>query len=206
MLVRMLISKGFACLEAEDGLEALGLLLCNSGVVSACPSNVHELPDHLDKSHQGFNERSSLSMKSLSRAFDKHNQRQTSIDAILIDFHMPRMNGPDAIVEIRNIGFRNPIIGVSGGDNKMMQQFLQAGANNVIQKPAQSDKLVELMLSEFRLVIQKEKTKETACKSLPLSFSPRTSYTSPHERLQKFLEEKEAVKYYSHQVNPTTSI
>jgi len=196
----MLISKGFSCLEAEDGLEALSLLLSKSGVVSVCPSKERESPDHLDNSPRGF------LAKSLARSFDMHNQRQTSIDAILIDFHMPRMNGPDTIVEMRKMGFRNPIIGVSGGDNKMMQQFLQAGANNVIQKPAQSDKLVELMLSEFRLVIQKEKTKETACKSLPLSFSPRTSYTSPHERLQKFLEEKEAVKNYSHQVNPITSI
>ena len=27
-----------------------------------------------------------------------------SIDAILIDFHMPKMNGPEAIVELRNMG------------------------------------------------------------------------------------------------------
>ena len=112
-----------------------------------------------------------------------NNQQDFSIDAVLIDFNMPRMNGPDAIVEMRKIGFRGPIIGVSGGDKKTMGQFLQAGASNVIQKPAQSDKLVDLLLEGFRLVVQEGTTQKPT--SLP---------QEQIRRLRTFLEEREAVK------------
>ena len=97
------------------------------------------------------------------------------------------------IVEMRKIGFRGPIIGVSVGDKKTMEQFLHAGASNVIQKPAQSDKLVDLLLEGFRLVVQEE----TEHKPTSLSAVPRFSFTSPQERikrLRKFLEEREMVK------------
>ena len=77
-----------------------------------------------------------------------------AIDAVLIDSNMPRMNGPEAIVEMRKIGFCGPIIGLSGGDEITMKQFLKAGADNVMQKPAQSDKLVGLLLTGLDLVIQ----------------------------------------------------
>ena len=102
------------------------------------------------------------------------------------------MNGPDAIVEMRRIDYRGPIIGVSGSDEKTMQQFLQAGASNVIQKPAQSDKLVDMLLAEFRLVV----LEETSRKPASLNDNGATE-DAPQERitrLRKFLEEKEAVK------------
>ena len=177
MLVRMLISKGFACREAEDGLEALSELLCEMSM-SSVRGTVSD--DRLGKYH-----------KSIAESFDMHNQ-QFSIDAVLIDFHMPRMNGPDAIVEMRRIDYRGPIIGVSGSDEKTMQQFLQAGASNVIQKPAQSDKLVDMLLAEFRLVV----LEETSRKPASLNDNGATE-DAPQERitrLRKFLEEKEAVK------------
>ena len=52
------------------------------------------------------------------------------------------------------IGFRGPIIGVSGGDELTMKQFLEAGANNVMQKPAQSDKLMSMLLSGLQTHIR----------------------------------------------------
>ena len=55
--------------------------------------------------------------------------QQFAIDAVLIDFNMPRMNGPDTIVEMRKMGFRGPIIGVSGGEEETMKEFLEAGAD-----------------------------------------------------------------------------
>ena len=183
MLVRMLISKGFACCEAEDGVEALSELLCemssdrNDTLLQRMVSN-----DRLRKYD-----------KSIVGSFDTHNQqRQFAIDAVLIDFNMPRMNGPDAIVEMRKIGFRGPIIGVSGGDEKSMQQFLQAGASDVIQKPAQSGKLVDMLLTGFRLVVREE----TSPKSATMDDVGRAE-DKPHERitrLRQFLEKKEAVK------------
>ena len=183
MLVRMLISKGFACREAEDGVEALSELLCEMS------------SDRNDTLLQRMvsDDRIRKYDKSIVGSFDTHNQqRQFAIDAVLIDFNMPRMNGPDAIVEMRKIGFRGPIIGVSGGDEKTMKQFLRAGASNVIQKPAQSDKLVDILLAGFRLVVREE----TSPKSASMNDVSRAE-DNPHEharRLRQFLLEREAVK------------
>ena len=69
---------------------------------------------------------------------------------MLIDFNMPRMNGPLTIVELRKIGYRGPVIGVSGDDEKTMKEFLKAGADDVIQKPAKVDILVGMLLIGLR--------------------------------------------------------
>ena len=192
MLVRMLISKGFACCEAEDGVEALSEL--SRKIINESFSSKHASPDRNDTpGRNGPKDRKGLYNKSIALSFDKQNQpRQFAIDAVLIDFHMPRMNGPDAIVEMRKIDFHGPIIGVSGGDEKTMQQFLQAGANDVIQKPAKSDKLVSMLVAGFRLVVREE----TSPKSATMDDVGRAE-DKPHERitrLRQFLEKKEAVK------------
>ena len=191
MLVRMLISKGFACREAEDGVEALSEMICKNRIMSPSTSSRHISRDQVDTSTSlrkiGSKERNFKYNKSLALSFDVNNQQQFSIDAVLIDFHMPRLNGPDTIKEMRKFGFRNPIIGVSGGDKKTMEQFLQAGASDVIQKPAQSNKLVEMMLTGFRLVIQEWTTQQNTTPSVSIAPERIT-------RLQKFLEEKQAVK------------
>ena len=72
---------------------------------------------------------------------------------MLIDFNMPRMNGPLTIVALRKIGFRGPVIGVSGGDDKTMKEFLKAGADDVIQKPAKADVLVGMLLAGLHRVV-----------------------------------------------------
>ena len=144
MLVRSLVSRGFSCCEAEDGLVALSVLT-RSSVVSL---NMSKEQYHMSKipsvgagvaSMAGGGAGGSFRMPN-SRILefrDKETQHY-SIDAVFIDFNMPRMNGPDAIVEMRKIGFRGPIIGVSGGDDKQLKEFLDAGADNVIQKPAKT--------------------------------------------------------------------
>ena len=192
MLVRMLISKGFACREAEDGVEALSEL--SRKIISESLSNKQASLDRKDSLPRKFGsiDRKMMSSRSIGLSLDKQNQpRQFAIDAVLIDFHMPRMNGPDAIVEMRKIDFHGPIIGVSGGDEKTMQQFLQAGASNVIQKPAQSDKLVSMLLAGFRLVVREETSRKPASMNVVGG-----AEDAPHEhitRLRQFLEEKEAV-------------
>lgn len=39
---------------------------------------------------------------------------RTQYDAILMDFVMPRMDGPSAAKAIRHLGYAGPIIGVTG--------------------------------------------------------------------------------------------
>ena len=94
-------------------------------------------------------------MQSDEQSLEKPLQ-QFAIDAVLIDFNMPRMNGPDTIMEMRKIGFRGPIIGVSGGEEETMKQFLQAGADEVLQKPAKTDQLVGMLLRGFEMVVREE--------------------------------------------------
>ena len=81
-------------------------------------------------------------------------QEQFAIDAVLIDFNMPRMNGPLTIIELRKIGFRGPIIGVSGGDDVTTREFMKAGADDVIRKPAKAEVLVGMLLIGLQRVAQ----------------------------------------------------
>ena len=182
MLVRFLISKGFACREAEDGMEGLSemsrmrLIQSRQSRLSGANSPVRCLSP-----------RRSLIPDGVPRVVEQHQQQQQqfAIDAVLIDSNMPRMNGPEAIVEMRKIGFRGPIIGVSGGDEKTMKEFLQAGADNVMQKPAQSDKLVSMLLTCLQLVIQE---------ASPRGLTTVTGQARQEhiQRLQKFIEEADA--------------
>ena len=57
-------------------------------------------------------------------------------DVILMDFMMPTMSGPDATRALRELGYKGPIIGVTGNaldEDRVL--FMNAGATNVIVKP-----------------------------------------------------------------------
>ncbi len=69
-------------------------------------------------------------------------------DVILMDSNMPKMNGPDAIIEIRKLGFMAPIFGVTGDDDHAA--FMRAGADGVMMKPVQGDELVKTIRAELR--------------------------------------------------------
>ena len=155
MLVRMLLSKGFACCEAEDGLEALSemtrIILRSTapliGIVSPLLNSI--LPDRTLPSVG-----SSSNIAGILPSDSSKVKQLFAIDAVLMDFNMPRMNGPDTIVEMRQMGFLGPIIGVSGDDEKTLDLFLRVGANDVIQKPVKVDKLVNMLLAGFATVIR----------------------------------------------------
>ncbi|CAK9251139.1 unnamed protein product [Sphagnum jensenii] len=57
-------------------------------------------------------------------------------DAILMDFMMPRMDGPTATRVIRQCGYYGPIIGVTGNVlDEDREHFMVAGATRVLIKP-----------------------------------------------------------------------
>ena len=181
MLVRSLVSRGFACCEAEDGVEALSVLVRSSFASLSASINVSLKQRPLSRipsvaagaaSMAGGGGGGSFRIPRNGSCRKPHSHRfQTlefrekqmqhySIDAVLIDFNMPRMNGPDTIVQMRTIGFRGPIIGVSGGDDKQMKQFLDAGADNVIQKPAKTDTLVAILLTGLEMMVVFDETQQ----------------------------------------------
>ena len=183
MLVRSLVSRGFACCEAEDGVEALSVLVRSSFASLSASINVSLKQRPIPRipsvaagaaSMAGGGgggggsfriPRNGSCRKPSSHGFQNLEFREKqmqhySIDAVLIDFNMPRMNGPDTIVQMRTIGFRGPIIGVSGGDDKQLKQFLDAGADNVIQKPAKTDTLVAILLTGLEMVVVFDETQQ----------------------------------------------
>lgn len=57
-------------------------------------------------------------------------------DLILMDYEMPRMNGPDATSRLRELGYTMPIIGVTGNIlSADITFFMNSGVNAVLPKP-----------------------------------------------------------------------
>ena len=151
MLVRALVSRGFTCCEAEDGLEALSEMLRKSNQsprtltapiastrsvydasggasmaggggsglngmkeTSKYPSS--NFPGGSFVSNKGtplagggdvdssMDSRTKLNHVSCANMLATSQLQHFTIDAVLIDFQMPKMNGPECIVELRNMG------------------------------------------------------------------------------------------------------
>jgi len=70
------------------------------------------------------------------RAFDL--AQICDVDLIMLDGHMPEMDGPDAARAIRALpgaGGRAPIVAMIGGDADEAQAFQKAGVEEVLRKP-----------------------------------------------------------------------
>eukprot|EP01035_Chromulina_nebulosa_P020353 gene20353-26417_t len=100
----------------------------------------------------------SRSLKSIADVIDEADDGDKAVDkiiekgfdyydVILIDFHMPRMNGPDAVKAMRELGCTSTIFGFTGtSDESDKLMFINNGAVDVLEKP--------LTLNAFRLAIQ----------------------------------------------------
>jgi signal transduction histidine kinase/CheY-like chemotaxis protein len=57
-------------------------------------------------------------------------------ELVIIDKHMPNLSGPEAVTQLRAIGFRGIIIGLTGDANQVeIEKFLDTGADEVLIKP-----------------------------------------------------------------------
>ena len=66
---------------------------------------------------------------------------------IFMDNRMPGMNGMDATMEIRQLGYINPIVGVTGDVmDEDMKKFIEIGANGVLGKPVSNEDLQEALI------------------------------------------------------------
>lgn len=69
-----------------------------------------------------------------------------TVDIVLMDHHMPEMEGPDAIRMLRQAGFRRPIYSFTASDSKDdLDSLKQAGSDGVLAKPVDRTKLYELL-------------------------------------------------------------
>jgi len=70
---------------------------------------------------------------------------------ITMDFQMPNMDGPTATKRIREAGFTDPIIGVTGnGMPADIEHFKAQGANQVLIKPVTRIRLEETLKAVYR--------------------------------------------------------
>lgn len=68
------------------------------------------------------------------------------IDIVIMDNNMDGMNGPESCLSMRNAGYLNPIFGLTGDVDPIKQQdFLDAGASYVFQKPLKINEFIEKM-------------------------------------------------------------
>ena len=68
-----------------------------------------------------------------------------------MDYEMPRLNGPDAVKSIRELGFDGLIIGITGhaGEDEL-NAFTTNGANQVIVKPVNTVELKSIIANHFK--------------------------------------------------------
>ena len=65
-------------------------------------------------------------------------------------FVMPNMDGPTATAEIRSMGFKGPIFGVTGNAlTSDIQLFIERGATNVFLKPVDMNALDRALRGKF---------------------------------------------------------
>mmetsp|Transcript_9290 Transcript_9290/g.9368 ORF Transcript_9290/g.9368 Transcript_9290/m.9368 type:complete len:126 (+) Transcript_9290:2175-2552(+) len=91
----------------------------------------------------------------------KKENKETCINLILMDSMMPVMDGLEATKEIRDVGYKGLIIGVTGNVTADdIESFLKHGADAVLPKPLDVDgfdvvveRLLPAMISEHMTLI-----------------------------------------------------
>jgi len=77
------------------------------------------------------------SLKDCISTGDGESSRASQLyDVVLMDYSMPILSGPEATKKLREIGYKDPIIGLTGyTDDEERNIFLESGANIVLTKP-----------------------------------------------------------------------
>lgn len=68
-----------------------------------------------------------------------------TVHLILMDSHMPEMDGPEATRMLRQTGFRRPIVAFTAGDETEIDELQKAGCDGVLHKPIDSGQLQVLL-------------------------------------------------------------
>jgi two-component system response regulator FixJ len=65
---------------------------------------------------------------------------------LVVDHHMPDMNGLELLLHLRKEGVSVPVIVITGaGDAVLKEKVLQAGAVTMLHKPVDGDELIALI-------------------------------------------------------------
>jgi PAS domain S-box-containing protein len=78
-------------------------------------------------------------------AVEKYHAAGGSIDLILMDMHMPRMNGYDALQKLRQMGAQTPAIMLSGGVHDAEAELSELQGVAFLHKPFENQELLRLV-------------------------------------------------------------
>lgn len=71
---------------------------------------------------------------------------EQSFDLVLLDIHMPVMDGMECAKQIRSANNDMPIIAITGNaNNYTMQDFNDAGINDFLPKPLNYDQMLDMV-------------------------------------------------------------
>jgi CheY-like chemotaxis protein len=80
-------------------------------------------------------------------AVDAVRKSPTLIDAVVIDFKMPKLDGLDATNRLRELGYRGPIIAVTAFSSAELKHYwLQAGCDEYLKKPLNEHEFISAVL------------------------------------------------------------
>ena len=83
-----------------------------------------------------------------------------AVDGILLDMHMPVMDGRTMLDELRWLGYQMPVLAMSGGlDLPALRQLLNEGAQGFFLKPFNLRSLKQ----SCQQIFKKEKTSHCSC-------------------------------------------
>jgi len=150
--------RGTSCTLASDGLEKKGGPPCLL-VVDDDPSVVGVLGDALRE--WGYEV---LIARNGREGLDVVGRR--TVDGILLDMHMPTMDGRTMLDELRWSGHEMPVLMMSGGsDERVLRQLLQEGAQGFFLKPFQLASLQQAC----RQVFENYETEEDASSQIQVT-------------------------------------
>lgn len=110
-------------------------------------------------------------------------------DLVLMDVGLPDMDGREAVKHLRDSGFKNPIIMLTGHDGEADTVLgLEAGANDYVTKPFRFAVLLARMRAHLR---QHETSDEASFRIGPYTFQPGSKQLVTDSGTKLRLTEKE---------------
>lgn len=148
MLIRLLQRHGIGGTIAEsvdgvDYLEKMGILICRDEE----NLSTRQKKSHYDEGRHASSTGGDHSVAS-PLTFTSGNTAKSivSYDICIVDNHMPRLSGTEAVEHMRRLGYEGLIVGVTGdGESDDLQRFLHKGANYVLAKPMRIQDLVGII-------------------------------------------------------------
>jgi CheY-like chemotaxis protein len=126
MLMKTLTAAGHTCEDAEDGQQAVDKVRATLALAG---------DDLVDVDSNGMSVRG---------------PRGKAYDMILCDSVMPVMDGPTAVKIIREMGYTQAILGVTGNTlPEQVADFMAHGADDIVGKPVRQQVLKDAMKAQL---------------------------------------------------------